>query len=114
MKLLITNRALAVSLSALATLGIAPTPASAQLNGANILGDTGVDTATQAPPGFWMGGLYYHYRTDTIRKSDGSKLVLGPTEPSSLSIPAFAPTFAYVTKGTILGGGHYGVLVAPG
>lgn len=114
MKLWITHRTLVVSLSTLALLGVASAPASAQLNGANILGDTGVDSATQAPPGLWMGGLYYHYRTDTIRKADGSKLALDPTQPSSLSMPIFAPTFAYVTTGTIMGGGHYGLLVAPG
>ena len=99
---------------AFVALTIGAAPARAQLNGANILGDTGVDTGTQAPPGFWVGGLYYHYRTDSIRKADGSKLTLDPSQPSSLSIPAFAPTFAFVTKGTILGGGHYGVLIAPG
>lgn len=89
------------------------TPASAQLNGANILGDTGVDSATQPPPGLWVGGLYYHYRTDTIRTADGSKLTLSPSDPAKLSIPAFSPMVQYVAKRTFLGG-HYGAIVAPG
>lgn len=92
---------------------LAPAFAFAQLNGANILGDTGVDTGTQPLPGVYVGGLYYRYRTDTIRKADGTRLSLDPSQPTTLAIPAFAPTFAYVAKPEFLGG-HFGVFVAPG
>ncbi len=107
------HRVVAVSSVFLALVLLGSPPAFAQLNGSNILGDIGVDAATQPPPGFWVGGMYYHYRTDTIRKADGSKLVFDPNQPVKISVPAFAPMFQFVSKDTILGG-HYGFLIAPG
>ncbi len=104
--------ALAALLSVLTLMAFEAPPAFAQLNGANILGDTGVDTGSQPAPGLWIGAMYFHYRTDTIRTADGTKLVFDPTQRAKLSIPGFAPTFQYVSKGTILGG-HYGMLIAP-
>lgn len=106
-------RTFVAALTLLASVLFVPAMASAQLNGANILGDMGVDAATQPPPGFWLGGMYYHYRTDTIRKADGSKLVFDSNQPARIFVPAFAPMLQFVSKDTILGG-HYGFLIAPG
>ena len=61
---------------ALATLVAAP--ASAQLNGENLLGDTGVKNGSQAAPGTYVAFLYYRYSTDTIRDKNGD-VVRGST-----------------------------------
>ena len=61
---------------ALATLVAAP--AAAQLNGENLLGDTGVKNGSQAAPGTYAAFLYYRYSTDTIRDKNGDVVSFDP------------------------------------
>ena len=112
MKAFPSSRLLAVASAVLTLALLVPASAYAQLNGGNILGDTGVDSGTQPPPGFWVGGFYYRYYTDQIRKADGSKLTIDPSQRASGTFPGAAPTFLYISTAKILGA-NYGALVAP-
>jgi hypothetical protein len=94
---------------ALATL--VATPASAQLNGENILGDTGVKNASQPAPGFYAGFMYYRYDTDRINDRDGNQLTRDPSQPASMALDAYLPMIIYVTKAKVLGA-NVGMLAA--
>ena len=113
MKLTLKQTIRSVALTALVLAMLSPASAFAQLAGDNILGDSGVNTGTQAAPGFYIGTLYYRYRTDTIRKGDGTKLVIDPSQSGSATIPYAAPIFMYVSELKILGG-NYGAMIGPG
>lgn len=91
---------------------LVPTPARAQLNGENLLGDHGVASGSQPLPGWYATGLYYRYSADTIRKSDGSQLALDPTQPASQTIHAFVPLVLYVSPAKLFGA-NYGAMIAP-
>jgi hypothetical protein len=84
-------------------------PASAQLNGENLLGDTGVGNGTQPAPGFYVAALYYSYDADTIRNADGDRLTLDPSRPGEQKIHAFAPLMVYVSPAKIFGA-NYGMM----
>ena len=94
---------------ALATLVAAP--ASAQLNGENLLGDTGVKNGSQAAPGTYVGLLYYRYSTDTIRNKNGDVVSFDPSQPGSEVLHAVMPLFIYVTHKKVLGA-NYGMMTA--
>jgi hypothetical protein len=87
-------------------------PASAQLNGENLLGDTGVKNGTQPGPGWYVAGVYVFYDTDTIKRSDGSTLSLDPSQPGRQKLHAFAPAIIYVSHAKLLGA-NYGFMVVP-
>lgn len=91
---------------------LAAEPADAQFNGGNVLGDAGVGSGTQPPPGWNVGALYYRYATDTVMKADGSRIVFDPSRPGSLTAEAIAPTLVFVSRARILGA-DYGVVLAP-
>ena len=48
-------------------------PVHAQLSGHNTKGDFGLQSGTQAPPGFYVVPLYYDYSADTLRDGNGDK-----------------------------------------
>jgi hypothetical protein len=97
----------------LAALLLAAAPASAQLNGENLLGDTGVKNGSQPMPGFYAGTLYFRSYTDTIKNKNGQRIVFAPSEPANQTMNVVAPMFIYVSKATLFGG-HYGMMaVAP-
>jgi hypothetical protein len=89
------------SLAAIAIL--IASPAQAQLNGDNLLGDTGVKNGTQPAPGLYLSGMFYRYKADTIRDADGNKVILDPTQAGSQSQNVFAPIVIYVSKKKIFG-----------
>ena len=86
-------------------------PAHAQLNGSHTLGDFGVQSGTQPPPGFYAALLYLRYDTDTIKDADGNTVRLSPQSPGSLAVSALAPMAWYVSKAKVLGA-NYGAMVA--
>jgi len=98
-----------IAIAALAIALALATPANAQLNGENLLGDTGVQNASQPAPGLYAAFLYYRYKTDTIRDANGNKIALDPAQPGSQAQNVPAPFVVYVTKKKILGG-NYGVM----
>src|SRR5262245_17869427 len=94
--------------AALLAATLLATPAQAQLNGENLLGDMGVKSGSQPEPGFYFGNLYYRYFTDEIRGPKGEQVVLDPTGQGSQTIHAAVPMMIYVSKKKILGA-HYGM-----
>lgn len=87
-------------------------PAHAQFNGSNVLGDAGVGSGTQPPPGWNLGALYYRYATDTVLKADGSRIVIDPSQPGSTTVHALAPMLVFTSRAKILGA-DYGIVLAP-
>lgn len=87
------------------------TPASAQLNGHNTLGDFGLLAGTQPAPGFYAAAFYYRYHTDTIRNRSGDRITFDPDQRGDITVNAFAPFIWYVSDFKILGG-NYGALAA--
>ena len=93
----------------LALVTLVATPAFAQLNGENLLGDSGVKNGSQAAPGTYVGVLYYRYGTDTIKDKDGNTLTLDPTQAGSATLQAAMPVFIYVSRAKVLGA-NYGMM----
>src|SRR5277367_2489402 len=46
--------------------------ALAQLGGENIRGDVGMKSGSQAPPGWYLGDVFYFYDTDEVRSPNGT------------------------------------------
>lgn len=84
-------------------------PAQAQLNGENLLGDMGVKSGTQPEPGVYISNIYYRYFTDTIKDPDGRRTQIDPTGQASQTIQAGVPLVYYVSKKKFLGG-HFGAM----
>ena len=68
---------------------LAAVPASAQLNGSHLLGDSGVRSGTQPGPGFYAAFFYYRYSTDTIKDREGNIIRPFPDSPSSMALGAY-------------------------
>jgi hypothetical protein len=88
-------------------------PAYAQLNGENLLGDMGVKSGSQPAPGFYVGTLYYRYKTDTIKGPDGKSVGLDPTGEAQQTIQAAVPMAIYVTNRKVLGANFGMMAVMP-
>jgi hypothetical protein len=104
---------LAVVMTACSLVALAAVPAHAQLNGSHTLGDFGVMSGSQPAPGFYSALFYLHYGTDTIRNADGEAIGLGPEDPTSVGISAFAPMVWYVSKAKVLGANYGALIVFP-
>jgi hypothetical protein len=90
------------------TLALA-TPAYAQLNGENLLGDMGIKSGTQAEPGLYISSLYYRYDADAINGPDGRAIPFDPTGSGNQTIQAGMPVVLYVTPWKVFGA-HYGMM----
>jgi hypothetical protein len=88
---------------------LAPTSAVAQLGGENLRGDYGMKSGSQGPPGFYLGDIFYFYRTDTIKDLSGNNL------PKSPYVDIFGDVIlsSYVTKKKILGGNYAFTVALP-
>jgi hypothetical protein len=96
------RRNILVSIGVTLTL-LCAAPASAQLNGENLLGDMGVKSGTQPEPGLYASYVYYRYFTDSIRDPDGNPAALDPTGTASQTIHASVPLLLWVTPKKVLG-----------
>ena len=94
-------------------MALCATPAYAQLNGENLLGDMGMKSGSQPAPGLYVGSLYYRYRTDTIKGPDGKTLGLDPTGEAQQTIQAAVPMAIYVSKKKVLGANFGMMAVMP-
>ena len=65
--------------SVLATAGLflAPAPASGQYMGSNFHGDFGVNSGSQAAPGFYVAVPFAQWNINHIKNADGAKVVDG-------------------------------------
>jgi hypothetical protein len=104
LEILVTPAILACALATLVA-----TPAQAQLNGENLLGDVGVKSGTQPNPGLYVGMLYYRYYTDTIKDRNGDRITLDPNQGGSQTINAFVPLVTYISQAKVLGA-NYGMM----
>ena len=89
------------------------TPAYAQLNGENLLGDMGVKSGTQPAPGFYVGSVFYRYKTDTIKGPDGKTVTLDPAGNATQTINAAVPMVIYITRKKVLGANFGMMTVMP-
>jgi hypothetical protein len=88
---------------------LAPTSAVAQLGSENLRGDYGMKSGSQGPPGFYLGDVFYFYRTDTIKNLSGDSL------PKSPYVDIFGNIIlsSYVTKEKILGANYAFTVALP-
>jgi hypothetical protein len=101
-----------ICLSVLLLAFLIPPTGHAQLAGHNTKGDFGLQSGTQAPPGFYIVPLFYDYRADTLRDSNGDPFApLGGG--GSIDAQALIAGFVWVSKKKILGG-NYGFAAFPG
>jgi hypothetical protein len=91
----------------------AATPATAQFNGENLLGDMGVKSGTQPEPGLYVSSIYYRYGTDSLKGPDGKSLSLDPSGEAQQTIHAAMPLVLYVTPKKILGANFAMMAVLP-
>ena len=102
---LISNSALLLSL-------LFPLYVSAQLSGHNTKGDFGLQSGTQAPPGFYIVPLFYDYTADTFRDRNGDPR---PALEDGGSIDAQAAIIGLLwVSETKVFGGNYGFAIWPG
>jgi hypothetical protein len=87
------------------------TPAAAQYNGENVLGDYGLKSGSQAPPGFYAGYLFYKYDTHTVRGPNGGSLPGGGNTELNAYAHMLVPTWVLPTK--ILGANVGGMVAFP-
>ena len=89
-----------------------PLTGHAQLSGQNTKGDFGLQAGTQAPPGFYVIPLFYHYTADTLHDHNGDRV--SPTgSGGSVDAQAAIVGLMWVSEKKILGG-TYGFAVWPG
>jgi hypothetical protein len=84
-------------------------PAHAQLNGFNIKGDMGLKSGSQAPPGAYVGTIFYRYRSDSIRNENGDEVSL----PGDLGLNVGGVLVNVVTKKKFLGANYGFAVVLP-
>jgi hypothetical protein len=89
------------------------TPAFAQLNGENLLGDMGVKSGTQPDPGIYVSSIYYRYESNTIKDANGRRLTLDMSGEAVQTIQAGMPLLWYVTPKKIFGGNFAMMAVLP-
>jgi hypothetical protein len=106
-------RLTAAALGTTAMMTVTATPAQAQLNGENLLGDMGVKSGTQPEPGLYISTIYYRYFTDTLKDPEGRTMALDPTGQASQTIQAGVPLAYYVSKKKIFGGRFGAMAVLP-
>jgi hypothetical protein len=95
-------------------LTLVPSPSLAQLNGHNTKGDFGLQSGTQAPPGFYLiAPMYVNYSADTLKNRDGDRIVIDPDQPGSLDVDAFVLGLIWVSEFKIFGGNYSFQVYAP-
>jgi hypothetical protein len=88
-------------------------PAHAQLNGENLLGDMGVKSGTQPEPGIYVSTIYYRYNADTIKDANRRRISLDLSGIATQTIEAGMPLVWWVTSKKIFGGNFAMMAVLP-
>jgi hypothetical protein len=102
-------QSIAVGVVALVGSLAVPQPASAQYFGNNFHGDFGVNSGTQAGPGFYVAFPFAQWNADTIKDADGNTLAASRFQ--GFDVRALFPTLIGVTPKRVLGA-NYGFMVA--
>jgi len=88
-------------------------PAHAQLNGHNSKGDFGLQSGSQAPPGWYLvAPMFYRYSADEFRDRNGDRL-LAIESGGSVEATAWLAGAIWVSDYKVLGG-NYSVVIFPG
>jgi len=91
---------------------LCPVDGHAQLAGHNTRGDYGLQSGTQAPPGFYVVPMFYDFTADTLRNRNGDRFdPLGGG--GSVDAQAIIVGALWVSDRKILGG-NYGFAAYPG
>jgi hypothetical protein len=102
-----------VCLILLAALICFASPVSAQLSGHNSRGDYGLQSGSQAPPGWYLvAPMYYHYSADEFRDRNGDRL-LAIESGGSVEATAWLAGAIWVSDYKVLGG-NYSFVIFPG
>ena len=95
------------------TLAVFAGPALAQLGGHNSKGDFGLQSGSQAPPGWYVvAPMYYSYSADEFRDRNGDRL-LAIEGGGSVEATAWLAGVIWVSEHKILGG-NYSFSIWPG
>jgi hypothetical protein len=88
-------------------------PAAAQLGGHNSKGDFGLQSGTQAPPGWYVvAPMYYRYSADEFRDRNGDS-ILAINSGGSVEATAWLPGAFWVSEHKVLGA-NYSFVIFPG
>jgi len=88
-------------------------PAQAQLSGHNSRGDYGLQSGSQAPPGWYLvAPMYYRYSADEFRDRNGDRL-LAIESGGSVEATAWLAGAIWVSDYKVLGG-NYSFVIFPG
>jgi hypothetical protein len=98
-----------VGVAVLLTSFVLATPAFAQYMPSNFHGDFGVNSGTQAGPGFYVAIPFAQWNADNVKDADGHTV---PAQFQGIDIRAVFPTIVVVTSKKILGA-NYGFMIAP-
>ncbi len=90
-----------------------PIAGHAQLAGHNTRGDFGLQSGTQASPGFYIVPLFYDYTADALRDKTGDKFPPIAGGGGSVDARALIAGFVWVSDKKLLGG-NYGFAAFPG
>ena len=83
--------------------------ARAQQSGHNVPGDAGLQSGSQAPPGVYVGNLYYTYPTSKLKNDSGEKV----NRDGSLRVTFDSVFVSWVTNQTIFGANIGGQVALP-
>ena len=99
------------TLGALALVGslVTASPVFAQYMGNNFHGDFGVNSGSQAGPGFYIAIPFAQWNMDNIKNADGDTVLGGVFQ--GVDLRAMPPTLIVVTPKKLLGA-NYGFMVA--
>jgi hypothetical protein len=78
-----------------------PRVASAQLNGQNIKGDTGLKSGSQAPPGMYFAVPLWFYTADQVKNRNGEEFLSG-----NLDAAVFGAALNVVTPKKLFGANY--------
>jgi hypothetical protein len=89
-----------------------PFSSHAQLAGHNTRGDYGLQSGTQAPPGFYIVPMVYDYTADTLRDQHGDLFPQIAGGGGTIDAQALIAGFVWVSEYKLFGG-NYGIAAFP-
>ena len=95
--------------AAVAFICLLPSTTTAQLNGSNIKGDTGLKAGSQAPPGAYIAVPLWFYTADAVKDRDGDEVLT-----ANIDSAVFGVALNVVTQKKVLCGNYGFLVVLPG
>jgi len=95
--------------AAMAILCLLPSTTTAQLNGSNLKGDTGLKAGSQVPPGAYIAVPLWFYTADAVKDRDGDEVLT-----ANIDSAVFGVALNVVTQKKVLAGNYGFLVVLPG